>query len=63
MSFTFQINSDVEFNHNKKLLDKAEDNVTELYHEVKTPQLIVTVEKNKQKLDGIGVKKSLISMN
>ena len=57
MSFTFQINSDVEFNHNKKLLDKAEDNVTELYHEVKTPQRIVTVEKNKQKLDGIGVKK------
>ena len=44
MAFTFQINDDVEFNHDKQLLKKADDNIPELAKRVVTPvQVVETV--------------------
>ena len=41
MAFTFQINSDVEFIHDEKLLRKAEENRPEIRKEKVLPSRIV----------------------
>lgn len=58
MAFTFQINNELVFNHNKVLLDKSEANRPVLRHETKTPVRIVETVKDETKLEGVGVRES-----
>ncbi|QQP83963.1 alpha-rhamnosidase [Pediococcus acidilactici] len=57
MAFTFQINDDVEFNHDKQLLKKADDNIPELAKRVVTPVQVVETVIDKNLLDNVGTKK------
>lgn len=57
MAFTFQINDDVEFNHDKQLLKKADDNIQELAKRVVTPVQVVETVIDKNLLDNVGTKK------
>jgi alpha-L-rhamnosidase len=57
MAFTFQVNNDVEFNHDKYLLAKADENTPGLYHEVKIPTQIVSTTNDTSQLDGVGIQK------
>lgn len=58
MAFTFQINDDVEFNHDKQLLKKADDNIPELKKRVVTPVQVVETVIDKNLLDNVGTKKA-----
>ncbi|KAF0426507.1 Bacterial alpha-L-rhamnosidase [Pediococcus acidilactici] len=57
MAFTFQINDNVEFNHDKLLLKKADDNVPELVKQVVTPTKLVETVANEGLLDNVGIQK------
>lgn len=54
MSFKFQINSDVKFNHNKDLLDKADLYKPVLKKKDIKAQKLVKLVKDPSKLEGIG---------
>lgn len=55
---TFQINSDVKFNHNKELLAKADKFKPALKHETVHAREIVELTEDKTKLEGVGIKKA-----
>lgn len=57
MGFQFQINSDVVFNHNKNLLEKADRFRPILYKKQSIAQDIVEIVSDDSKLEGVGVKK------
>ena len=58
MAFTFQINSDVEFIHDEKLLRKAEENRPEIRKEKVLPSRIVEMVSDPSSLNGISVRTS-----
>lgn len=58
MAFTFQINTDVKFIHNEKLLKKAEENKPIIQKGTAIPARIVELISDPSRLDGIGVKTS-----
>lgn len=55
MAFTFQINDDVQFNHDEKLLAKAEQLTPRLIKNRIQPVSIVKLIDDASKLDGVGV--------
>lgn len=57
MAFKFQINNDVKFNKDEKLLKKADENIPEIIHENVKPIAIVKTTKNSSYLDGVGIEK------
>ena len=58
MAFTFQINNDVKFKHDEKLLAKAEGFRPEIKKERIRPARIVEVIEDPLKLNGVGVTES-----
>ena len=58
MAFTFQINNDVKFKHDEKLLAKAESFRPEIKKERIHPTRIVEVIEDPLKLNGVGVTES-----
>lgn len=58
MAFTFQINSDIKFKHDEKLLSKAEAYRPEIRKEKITPVRIVEISDDPIKLNGVGVTES-----
>ena len=58
MAFTFQINNDVKFKHDEKLLAKAEGFRPEIKKERIHPTRIVEVIEDPLKLNGVGVTES-----
>lgn len=58
MAFTFQINNDVKFKHDEKLLIKAEENTPEIKHKTVKPECIAELINDDKKLGGYGIKKS-----
>ena len=58
MAFTFQINNDVKFKHDEKLLAKAEGFRPEIKKERIHPARIVEVIEDPLKLNGVGVTES-----
>lgn len=56
MAFTFQINSDVEFNRDEKLLKKAESFKPQLKFKDVSAKNVVELIKDESKLTGVGVK-------
>jgi len=52
MAFTFQINQDVEFNHDTTLLKKAQANRPVLHHAVVRPQQLVKIVADSQAFNG-----------
>ena len=56
MAFTFQINDDVQFQHNQALLDKSASYRPTLKEKTVRAASIVTLDRNKQYLEGWGVK-------
>lgn len=63
MAFTFQINQDVKFQHNKKLLDKAEKYHPAMFHQIVKPACVVELNKDEHKLGGFGCKESLLNID
>lgn len=57
MAFTFQINDDVKFEHNEKLLDKSTSYRSTIKQHVVQANAIVELESNDTLLDGVGTKK------
>ena len=55
MAFTFQINNDLKFNHDKTLLDVAESCSPKIYKKDITAKDIVDVVSDATKLDGFGI--------
>lgn len=58
MAFTFQINTDVEFIHDEKLLKKAEENRPVIHTGKVGPSRIVEIIRDDERLNGISVKTS-----
>lgn len=54
MAFTFQINNDLKFNHDAKLLEKSEQNRPEIFYEKKTNFNLVKLIEDNSKLEGVG---------
>ncbi len=54
MAFTFQINNDLKFNHDEKLLKKSEQNRPEIVYEKKSNFNLVKLVKDESKLEGVG---------
>ncbi|WPC17565.1 alpha-rhamnosidase [Pediococcus inopinatus] len=52
MAFTFQINHDVNFDHNEKLLKKTEDNRTKLHHTTVEPVDLVDIIADHSAMNG-----------
>lgn len=57
MAFKFQINNDVTFNHDTKLLKKAAQLTPKLTEKVVHPVMLTKVVPNKSKLDQVGMEK------
>ena len=57
MAFTFQINNDVEFNHNQAFLKKAQQLTPTIQHTKVTPVALVKTVKDDHKLNSTGIKK------
>lgn len=55
MAFTFQINDDVKFTHNKEFLNKAKNFKPHIYHKLKLAKSIVSLTKDPSKLEGVGI--------
>jgi len=58
MAFTFQINDDVAFTHNKKFIDKSNSFKPELKHEKVGAVEIVNLIEDKTALEGVGVQRT-----
>ena len=58
MAFTFQINNDVKFKHDERLMAKAEGFRQEIKKERIHPARIVEVIEDPLKLNGVGVTES-----
>ncbi|MBO1305148.1 alpha-rhamnosidase [Enterococcus sp. 669A] len=58
MAFTFQINDDVVWNHDEKLLAKAEDNTPDLIQTTVTPTAIAEITADEKSVNGF---KSVVS--
>lgn len=58
MAFKFQINDDVDWQIDENLLQKAKDNMPEIYHETVIPERIVEIVEDTDKLGGVSVKES-----
>lgn len=58
MAFTFQINDDVEFKHDQRLLEKAIRLTPPLQHQKVVPCQLVKLCNDPTKLDGVGVVKN-----
>lgn len=50
MAFKFQINDDVDWKIDENLLQKAKDNMPEIYHETVIPERIVDIVEDTDKL-------------
>lgn len=57
MAFTFQINDQVKFDHDDKLLAKASKLKPTIYTNEVNPKRLVKVIEDKTKLDGVGIEK------
>lgn len=58
MAFTFQINDDVQFEHNQQFLDKAKSETPVLHQKTFTSKCLVTLTQDSTKLGGVWVKPS-----
>ncbi|WP_109249151.1 alpha-L-rhamnosidase-related protein [Lentilactobacillus kefiri] len=56
MAFTFQINDEVKFKHDERLLNKAKLYKPTIHQETITPKSIVELVENSRQLEGWGVK-------
>lgn len=56
MAFTFQINNDVQFEHDQQFLKKSADFRPELRHTVVQPKALVALQKDAHRLEGWGVR-------
>ncbi|MFT9213612.1 alpha-rhamnosidase [Liquorilactobacillus ghanensis] len=56
MSFKFQINNDVTFNHNEKLLQKADQYKPQIYRTEVDAKKLVSIIEDTTKLEKVGVK-------
>lgn len=56
MAFTFQINSDVSFEHHEALLEKADICKTELFQETSYAKQVVELVEDDTKLCGVGIR-------
>ena len=54
MAFTFQINNELQFNHDEELLKKAEESCPEIKKETKKALHLVKLIQDQTQLDGIG---------
>lgn len=63
MSFTFQKNENVRFNHDEILLNKAEALKPHLIKTENTPAGLVTLTNDSSKLEGIGTKEEVRDLN
>lgn len=63
MSFTFQKNENVRFNHDEILLNKAEALKPYLIKTENTPAGLVTLTNDSSKLEGIGTKEEVRDLN
>ncbi|BEJ52716.1 alpha-L-rhamnosidase-related protein [Lentilactobacillus buchneri] len=55
MAFTFQINDEVQFNHDERLLNKAKQYKPVIHQDIVFPKSIVELVPDSQKLEGWGV--------
>lgn len=57
MAFKFQVHSDIEFNHNRDFLEKADKYKPKLHQQIVNGKRLVKVVKDSAKLENTGVKK------
>lgn len=62
MAFTFQINQDVVFQHDKKLIDQADQYRPEIYHQTILPRHVAELVEDDTKLGGYRCKESSLTI-